>query len=1693
MTDQNTPDVFQLREQLVSEYRSYLESSIRVSNPRIREFITEQLFGGAAWPDPVLQLNPAFASDRRGTLGDLAEQGVILPGTARFFGDSIRLHKHQADALRLAADGGSYVVTTGTGSGKSLTYLLPVVDQILREGSTQPGVRAILVYPMNALINSQLEALGRFSQNWPEAPFRFARYTGDTSKDERDQILHDPPQIILTNYVMLEYLLMRPHERPLLANATRDLRFLVIDELHVYRGRQGADVSMLLRRVHEKAGRSLQVIGTSATVATGDDPTQRRSAIAGVAAELFGVDVGTCRVVEETLEPIASAPMPETAAELADAVDRHSPPVGADADEVSGHPLAAWAERAFGIASENGTLVRRRPTTFQQAVEVLSEQSGRPEDLCRQRLRGILESGNAARTPSGDPLFAFRLHQFLSSGSSVYATLGAGPEREITMDGRFESDSGNPLFPLAFCRECGLEHYIVALRTDGNQQSLVPGPANVGSPDEEFRGDSGYLTLAGRDQRWQGDREDLPDHWQVERAGGRSIRDTYLGHVPKQIHVDADGTVIPDGGLRAYLQPRPLMLCRECRSSWTLRHRNDFAKLSSLSQTGRSTAATVAVNALVADLAGQAVPDGQRKVLSFTDSVQDAALQTGHLNDFVQTAQLRGAVVMALKERGFLQYSDLGQALHAALKLSPGDFLEEVPASGEIPPQALRAMWKMLSHLALADLGGGWRIVHPNLEQTGLLKISYEGLAEISASAENWRGAGPMLAASPQARLAVLTALLEHLRLSLCIDAEELDRNQIWAIERDSRQWLRDPWQAEERELTLGSHAELPAAKASGRGRYRGMLSLGYRSLWGRYLRDPRTFGQDSPAPGERISGARADELTNAIVAALQGAILTVDSGRVQIKAAALRWEKADGQVPPPNPVRSRSLHLRRGPEYAPSEFFSKLYRDRAKSLSGMLAREHTGQVASLDRIEREKTFRSGELPVLFCTPTMELGVDISDLSAVHLRNIPPTPANYAQRSGRAGRGGTPALIAGYAAQGNAHDRYFFDHRDQMIHGAVDPARFDLRNQELIEAHIHSLWLAATGVSLGHSMAEILELSDEQDMPLKPSIKGQLDWSRNYPAEAIAAANGLLERIPGPMDAGWFRPDWTASLIRRAPREFDRAFDRWRQLYRSAKSARDGARAIMDDASAPTARIEQAERNHDDARRQINVLLNRLSYSESDFYPYRYLASEGFLPGYNFPRLPVRAFVRSRNESRSLSRPRFIGLREYGPQNLIYHEGHRHQVFGAMIPAGDLESITVQARACQRCGFIHPGESAMDERCENCNESFSQSKAPLLARLIQQPEARTRRVRRIGSEEEVRLRTGYTISTHYRFDHKRLQRADVVHGKSPLARVEYAPAATIWQINRGWRRGEEPEGFHLDPVTFDWAKKPGVNDSEESDPAAPVPIAGVMPYVWETRNLLLIGFPTDDANPEPVLQSLLYALKLGMQFEFQVESRELAAELIGEGERRLMMFFEAAEGGIGVCEQVMDRDGLARAARMALQICHFDEDGNDLGNECSAACYRCLLTYENQWVHHLLDRRLIRDQLLQLADSTLIPVRTGSDREDHYESLLQACDPDSRLERNFLKFLFGKNLNLPDRAQYRPCEDIFVQPDFYYDAAHACVFVDGSAHDHSEVKETDRVVREQLEDRGYRVVVVRADFEASIAMWPQVFGTLSDY
>jgi ATP-dependent helicase YprA (DUF1998 family) len=304
-------NVFDLDQALVGDYERFARSFTQIRAPDIWAQVKDLYATNRFWPEPLISINPHF---ERGTeIKKLVAEGSLRTDTGKVFrvgGESLRLHRHQEQAVAKAAQRQSYVVTTGTGSGKSLCFFIPIIDSIIRGRAAvePPRTHAIVVYPMNALANSQMNELEKFiDQSGLPQQLRptFARYTGQESSDERARIRDVKPDILLTNFMMLELLMTRQNalDRAVIAYA-HGLDFIVLDELHTYRGRQGADVAMLIRRLRDRLSRDREpiCIGTSATMATGGSEGDRAKAVAAVASRLFGQAINPDAVIAESLE-----------------------------------------------------------------------------------------------------------------------------------------------------------------------------------------------------------------------------------------------------------------------------------------------------------------------------------------------------------------------------------------------------------------------------------------------------------------------------------------------------------------------------------------------------------------------------------------------------------------------------------------------------------------------------------------------------------------------------------------------------------------------------------------------------------------------------------------------------------------------------------------------------------------------------------------------------------------------------------------------------------------------------------------------------------------------------------------------------------------------------------------------------------------------------------------------------------------------------------------------------------------------------------------------------------------------------------------------------------------------------------------------------------------------------------------------
>lgn len=1747
-------DVFKIRNSLVGDYESFTTSFVTPRDSRIREHLDERVQSGAQWPDPWLSLNPFFQSG--GSISELVSEGVLTEGCKPIFKvkndltdpgtRELVLHQHQRDAIESARTGSAYVLTTGTGSGKSLAYIVPIVDRVLRDRAANPqapkSVKAFIVYPMNALANSQQEELKKFLTfgfGEGKEPVTYARYTGQEKDEERQRILANPPDILLTNYVMLELLLTRPQERKKLINAARGLQFFVLDELHTYRGRQGADVAMLVRRVREATeSPNMQCVGTSATMASGGTIADQKATVAAVATRLFGSPVTPENVIGETLIRGTNGN------ELDVATLRHEVSTkrfSNDFAELAESPLATWVESTFGLTNDEvtGQLVRQRPTKVPKAAEVLAELTGEPSGACRVAIEAVLHAGSAARHPQTNrPLFAFRIHQFLSKGDNVYTSVHEPLKRFIT--GRYQLAVPNKpeqsLVPLVFCRECGQEYLSVALdEKDGERVYRTRADRDASAGDN-----AGYLYISD-DFAWPEASDHveyfdrLPDSWTTEdKNGNKVVIKSREKKLPRAIRVMPDGTqtegkgtgvpvsepVTTDAGVKAAYAPSPFTFCLRCGTSYESRG-NEYARLASLTSEGRSSAMTILSTSLVRSLKQVDDPgfdQRARKLLTFVDNRQDASLQSGHVNDFLQVTQLRSALAQAVADAGAegLATADIGSTVLDAMEISFEEFSKADNPLGSIRRRTEESMRSVIQYRLLNDLERGWRINMPNLEQVGLLIIDYLDREELAERADRWVGTHWALeAASPEVRAELLRIMLDELRRNLVIDAPLLTLAPFEAMRQSANQNLLDPWAMDISEAmsAVRTAYPIPAGGASKNSLYRFNLS-GY-GAFGRYLRTRSELVRNVNTT------LNLDDSTEIIkdllkVSAAAGLLVEVEPDQesditgYRLNADVMQWKAGSGQNGTDDPIR-RTIDDEAGARVNP--FFLDLYKNPRDRLAGALAHEHTAQVPSKVREERERAFREGELAMLFCSPTMELGVDISSLNAVGMRNVPPTPANYAQRSGRAGRSGQPAIVVTYCATGSAHDSYYFKRSDQMVAGSVAAPRLDLANEELVRAHVHAVWLAEVSLDLKRSMNDILVTENEEGVAPSLAVRDSiLQDLANEGAQRSATkkATQIVEAIADDLrGAVWFDEGWVERTIKQAPNQFDQACNRWRELYLSAFAQQRANNKIANDPSASKSARETAKRRREEAERQRDLLVNVDSDNvHGDFYPYRYFASEGFLPGYSFPRLPLAAFIPgkgSRYEGDYLQRARFLAVSEFGPGALIYHEGSRYIVDRIQLPPSDPSNPgqieTKSMRRCEECGYLHDREENVDD-CAHCGRPLGASTDGML----QLRTVFTRRRERINSDEEERRRAGHELQLSFQFAARKGAGSGSVSAVAeasdvPQLELTYGDTATIRMANLGPRRRKPGEnGYYLNTDNGKWlsAKEAdrieGTTDAELDDSGKVTRKARVIPYVEDTRNILITRL-ANSTNPS-IATTLQYALERGIEAEFQLEDSELVSQQLPDAsEQGRTIFMEANEGGAGVLRRLIEEpDALARVARAALQIAHFEPDGTDVladapdEERCEKACYDCLLSYSNQLDHPLIDRHAIRDLLLELANS-----RTKSDEaradSDRVAELKALCD--SELEKQFLDFLIDHDYRLPDKAQ-ELVEDAICRPDFTYVLPNGpvAVFIDGPHHEDAHTAEKDAQATQRLEDLGWPVVRISHtdNFAEKLAQYSSVFG-----
>ena len=1536
------------------------------------------------------------------------------------------------------------------------------------------------------------------------------------------------PRILLTNVKQLELLLTRQQDVELFADVRLD--HLVFDEAHTFTGALGAETACLVRRLRafcETAARTT-CIATSATIVDRQQPDAARQ----FAARFFGVSAEAVATVGEDYEAeVWATPRSTPTAPRKDPAEVLEQCVQAVEDDETGAtlrtayralagkalptaPEVGWPEALYTALSHNELVFALNQTlATPQALEdlpaLLQEHIGRP--VTEAEILAWLTLGAAARR-DGRPLLRPVVHGFVRGiGGAVVsfpetspgAKLWLAAEDEATpqAEGRDEPGEPHAHFPVATCTTCGQHYYIAHLGgfgfTGKQPSGGQAGPAGTWwEPLDETHGGKRVVLvdqLIGRDAE---ESEEAEPH--ARTAALYFCRHCAAAHpdpVSRCRHCGRTGQSVQLYAVRqSPKQPGKLTSCLSCGS---------IARVVA----GRYREPARAVRAInVADvhvLTQDMVHNAERqRLLVFCDNRQDAAFQAGWMKDHARRFRLRALMAEGIRQAP-LSVNDLAGHLDDVLEADDTLSRALVPEVWQVERRTgaggrhARERRKYLRFQVLREVALTSRQAR-GLEPWGRMKVEYEGLDAASA----WI----------QERAHELGIAAEHLREGVAGVLDYLRRRG--ALHDPEHEIFTKYWMEGDREIQQGylSGFLAPAATKLRRS------ATEQASLVIQWLSDSggdttlRQIARKWNVPAASIEAFIESLFDHLVERGLlvpvrlkgsRGKPLPRVSGVFQVNADKLR-------LCPNRGVRRckscRRTTLRDLPhkrclafrcdgetEWVPEDEDNYDLQMLDGAYAMLRPQEHTAMVPTDERESLENLFKgtSDAVNCLVCTPTLELGIDIGQLDAVLMRNVPPLPANYWQRAGRAGRRHRMAVDLTYCRPAS-HDRAYFAEPPKLLDGRIDPPAFNLRNPLMVAKHVHATVIASlhryatderrnvaerdeVRAVLGRCLPRRIEpyLFDEGEVRQAPFEFDELRALVLHHADDLAVA---VEQVFDPgwptADADVVHPEALRRHVEAFVDELEAVVARLRRRLRWAmeqirrlNEARERQGTLVPEEDALFRRCDGLVKRLKGERRQRSA-----AEGHDDVNTFSVLAAEGFLPGYG---LDVGAIVgwaeipfwRSGAMDFALPRPPATALREYVPGNLIYANGHR-------FVARRFHRQLRDERAEMPCYEVSAERQAV--RASAAGEGSLLGGQVL--QTIEVCDADLVHTSHISDEEELRFQLGVAIYGLELGEHSGgralrwgAQNAQLRRGVR-LRLVNVGVAAAV--------RGDGDLGFpvctvcgqSVSPLSSEAQRRQFAEAHKERCGKAPENIGFFANVTADALSLPACA----DAN---TAYSVLEALRIGACQVLDMHADDLQILVVGHVDREPVdaLLWDPMPGGSGLLDRLCARfDDVARAALDVVANCP---------SVCASSCIDCLQTFRNAYYHRYLDRAIAADRMKEWGtrlafDHDIPPHQASAPAGD---DAMPANEAEAKLRQMLLAAGFGEGAR---GEQIRLSGSLgTTTPDVVYRAADhepdecVCIYLDGLSrhiHGNPETAEQDRRIRAWLRGSGMEVLEIAA-------------------
>jgi len=1709
---------------------------------------------------PYVSLSRPFRTGA--SIDALIAEGVFHPlMRQRIPADITNLYGHQEEAIRAIHAHRTTLVSTGTGSGKTECFLYPVVSRALelRDAGEQPGISAVIVYPMNALAEDQL---GRLRGLLAGTGVTFGMYVGKTPENERDvaglrlppgssradyeaalalsrrenrgetvypaeevcsrevmRTAGKQPRILLTNVKQLELLLTRQRDVELFTDARLD--FLVFDEAHTFTGAQGAETACLIRRLRQFVGRSTTdttCIATSATIVDRDRPDSARA----FASRFFGVQAADVVTVGEAYEsaewglgrtiPVAPAEDPSVVlGAVVSAVDDESDSdisLRAAYQQLAGEQLAIgeWSKVLHDALSRNELVYR-----IEEALSKPRALADLPPELeqfikrtvSEEEILAWLALGAAART-DGRPLLRPVVHGFVRGISGAVVSFNESNEPLLWLAAEDEvlttpSDVKRAHFPVTTCVTCG-QHYFVAFLKDfsfssrhGPEGGDAHATGSVWEPLAEAQG---------------GNRVVL-----VDRVVGADDEEESLERTSPLYFCRACGAAHPGAGTA----------CLHCGTSepfvmlHAVRQKEDnpgyLSSCLSCGTTGRRTGTLYreparAVRATnVADvhvLAQDIIQNAERKrLLVFCDNRQDAAFQAGWMKDHARRFRLRALMAEALAA-GHQSVGDVALYLDGRLERDASLSRALAPEVWEVVRregsggrhEAERRKFLRIQVLREITLSSKQSI---GLEPWGRMKVEYEGLET------TW----PWI----QQHAVTLGVPPEDLRDGVAVILDSLRRKRV--LFDPEHQIFSHFWMDGDQEIQAGYLPNVGGPKGTKLRRASGDKPP-YVVQW---LSDRGDTAISQIVRGWGVESADVDEFLEPLFKDLvdRGSLHSVTlkgarrnalpgvTGVYQVDADSIRLRPSHGvwQCKSCRRRTTRRTPKGRCPGWRCEGTLAFLSEDPDNYDLQLLdqgyvllrTEEHTAMVPHEERERLENLFKgdSDAVNTFVCTPTLELGVDIGQLDSILMRNVPPLPANYWQRTGRAGRRHRMAVNLTYCRP-VSHDRAYFADPVKLLAGRVDPPAFNLRNSLMVAKHVHAAMITRLHQYIRDTVRSATERSHIReviDTSLPQQVGAYLFENRTLrlqpfdfePLRQVISANqaDLEAYVAGVFRQGWpdedaavTTPEQLQACIVGMPRALEDTISRVRRRLRWAIEQIKRLDVIRE-------RDGSLEPEEDSLLRRCDTLVKRLKggvrrtrreaegYDDSNTYGV--LAAEGFLPGYGLEVGSVLGtaeipFYRTGALQFALPRPASVALREYVPGNLIYANGNR---FVARRFHRDVDEHRIEMPIFE----VSTGRQAV---LPTSLTATTASLETIVLQTIAVCDVDLVHQSHISDEEELRFQLGVTIfglelgqhggGIAYQWGTQPVHHRRGIH----FRQVNVGANVAITRFDRFGYPICTVCGQSVSPLSSERQREEFAAHHRERC-GSTVETVGF--YTDVTADAILLP----GCDDHTVAYSVLEAMRMATTQVLDMHMDDLQILVVGHIDRDDVdaYLWDPMPGGSGLLDQFIARfPDIVTAALGVVEGCP---------SVCDTSCVDCLQTFRNSFYHQYLDRHRANECLNAwgheiLESHPIVPVQQQMSptpeqlpvnaAERKLQALLSAAGfPDGAR---------GEQLRL-HASLGTTTPDVLYRMDFHAPDEGVVLYLDGLSaglHGNQGTATHDRAIRDWLRNNGYDVIEISA-------------------